>query len=462
MKTNYQIGSNPSREQTEGVPLDGFQDPTGEYPSIDYNNSSSINEAARGTKIHELYLAAGDVNVPLDLPPLAPSVYPHSQIKETESGHVVEYDDTPGNERVLIKHRTGAGVEMRQDGTVVVSATNNRIEVTGGDQTIIVEGKGTIVYHGNLDLKVTGDYNVNVGGDYNLNVEGNYNQSVYMDKDTHVHMDTIYQTNRSKSELTLENELHTVLGYREQNVKAYLKTQVQGPITSHTDQDMIVTAFKNMSHTADNVNVTGRDLTVNGTDGNIGGDNIEFIGPMYMGPKGAITGDGSGAAFYGSFYGQATEALVADKADQANKAGTAARGPSGTGASIKLSMSNEGRDRPLPVTNVLEKVLTESGYKLQTIKIDPDETLKSERLFEDKYSNIFDKEPTIAELRSAMRDPSHRSKLGQKLSGTEISTSYTNKTPKKIGRTSPKSGNSRFGYEPIGNAIMNRGKKFKL
>jgi hypothetical protein len=462
MKTSKQLGSNPAREQTEGVPLDGFQDPTGEYPRNEYNNSSSINQAARGTKIHELYLAAGDVDVSLDLPPLSPSVFPHSQVKETESGHVVEYDDTPGNERILIKHRTGAGVEMRQDGTVVVSATNNRIEVTGGDQTTIVEGNGTIVYHGNLDLEVTGDYNVNVGGDYNLTVEGNYNQSVYMDKDTRVHMDTIYQTNRSKSELTLENELHTVLGYREQNVKVYKKTQVQGPITSHTDQDMVVTAYQNMSHTADNVNVTGRDLTVNGVDGNIGGDNIEFIGPMYMGPKGAITGSGSGAAFYGSFYGQATEALVADKADEANKAGSAPSGPAGTGASIKLSMDNEGRDRPLPTEGVLEKVLTESGYKLQVIKVDPDDRLKAERLFDDKYSNIFDKEPTLAELRSAMRDPANRSKLGSKLSGTEISATYNNPTPKKIGRTSPKTGSSRFGYEPIGNAIVNRGKKFKL
>ena len=46
---------------------------------------------------------------------------------------------------------------MRADGSVIVSSTNNRIEVTGGDQTTIVEGAGNLVYKGNLNLVVTGD-----------------------------------------------------------------------------------------------------------------------------------------------------------------------------------------------------------------------------------------------------------------------------------------------------------------
>ena len=35
-----------SLETTLGVPLDGMQDPTGEYPKRDYNFGSSLNKAA--------------------------------------------------------------------------------------------------------------------------------------------------------------------------------------------------------------------------------------------------------------------------------------------------------------------------------------------------------------------------------------------------------------------------------
>ena len=116
----------------------------------------------------------GAEGVPLNIEDQRPSEFPFNQVDETTSGHVVEYDDTPGGERILIRHRTGAGVEMRADGSVLVSSTNNKIEVTGGDQTVIVEGAGNLVYKGNLNLVVTGDYNVDVGGNYNVNVAGSH------------------------------------------------------------------------------------------------------------------------------------------------------------------------------------------------------------------------------------------------------------------------------------------------
>ncbi len=124
-------------ENSLGVAQDGMQDPTGEYPKREYNYGSSINKASRGTKINNLYVGGGDIGVSLNIEPQRPSEYPFNQVQETVSGHVIEQDDTPGGERVLIKHRTGAGVEMRADGSVIISAVNNKIEVTGGDQTVI-------------------------------------------------------------------------------------------------------------------------------------------------------------------------------------------------------------------------------------------------------------------------------------------------------------------------------------
>src|SRR6056300_1581588 len=172
------LGENPSVDETEGIPVDGFQDPTGEYPKSKYYYGSSINRAARGLEVNDLYVGGGDIGVSLNIEPQEPSRFPFNQTTETSSGHIVEYDDTPGGERILIKHRKGAGVEMRADGSVIVSAVNNKIEVTGGDQTAIIEGEGDLIYKGNLNLQVTGDYNVDVGGNYNINVAGNKIENV--------------------------------------------------------------------------------------------------------------------------------------------------------------------------------------------------------------------------------------------------------------------------------------------
>ena len=165
-------------EDTLGVPQDGMQDPTGEYPKRDYNFGSSLNTASRGITINELDIGGGYPGLDLGIKEQRPSEFPFNQVQETPSGHVIEMDDTPGGERILIKHRKGAGVEVRADGTVIVASKQNKIEVTGGDQNTIVEGNGNLIYKGNLNLVVTGDYNVDVGGDYNINVAGDHKESI--------------------------------------------------------------------------------------------------------------------------------------------------------------------------------------------------------------------------------------------------------------------------------------------
>ena len=66
-----------------------------------------------------------------------------NQVKRTVSGHVQEVDDTPGRERMLFKHKTGAGVEMRADGSVIINATNNIVfESQQVVRKVIIEGDG--------------------------------------------------------------------------------------------------------------------------------------------------------------------------------------------------------------------------------------------------------------------------------------------------------------------------------
>ena len=78
--------------------------------------------------------------------------YPHNHVIQTESGHVVEIDDTPGEERIRIRHKKGTYVEINKDGRKVT-------KVVGDDFEIVVQNKNVTV-GGNCNITVLGDCNI--------------------------------------------------------------------------------------------------------------------------------------------------------------------------------------------------------------------------------------------------------------------------------------------------------------
>mgnify|MGYP006237735479 CR=1 FL=1 len=80
---NQKLGT--GLEESLGVPRKGFQDPTGEFPKREYNFGSSINHAARGIKINNLYTSGGDIGVSLNIADQRPSEFPFNQVDETTS-----------------------------------------------------------------------------------------------------------------------------------------------------------------------------------------------------------------------------------------------------------------------------------------------------------------------------------------------------------------------------------------
>jgi hypothetical protein len=98
---------------------------------------------------------------------------------------------------------------------------------------------------------------------------------------------------------------------------------------------------------------------------------------------------------------------------------------------------------------------------IQSISIDAGDVIKNIIRQDDDYFGLFSKTPTIQEIRSSFRSASNKSTLADKLVGDGLlNPEYVVTIPPKIGRTSPKTPNGRFGYVPLGNAIENRGKKF--
>ena len=122
----------------EGVYPTGYQDPSGVYPRSAYYYESSINKASRGMIRNTLSTNGGiptlkakrnyseSSEIPEEFDETRNySTYPHNQVIETPGGHVIELDDTLTNERILVRHQSGAGIEIKPDGTVYVSSTSD-------------------------------------------------------------------------------------------------------------------------------------------------------------------------------------------------------------------------------------------------------------------------------------------------------------------------------------------------
>lgn len=124
---------------------------------------------------HDVTLLAREIN-PLNKNTVGPepasaysAVYPYNRVYQSESGHVVELDDTPNRERIHVFHRTGTYTEINQEGRRVNKIVGDDIEVVLKDKTVYIQGNANIEVKGNVNVKVDGNYNLNVSGDIKIN-----------------------------------------------------------------------------------------------------------------------------------------------------------------------------------------------------------------------------------------------------------------------------------------------------
>ena len=232
------IGTLPGKPSELANVNKGFYDPNGTYPK--YKNEVDTNRlATNDTANPHLFLelrkltrttdvATADFNIVENADgtntvasdgdtwsqPVIPyaAVYPYNHVFESESGHIMEYDDTANNERIFQSHRTGTSYEIDKDG--------NKVDIIKGDHYTIISGKSQALIDGNSDITIDGRHklyinksgtlnnhydiqigpnaniniqvdkgninlvtvdgkiNVNSGGDYNLKVGGNMTVSV--------------------------------------------------------------------------------------------------------------------------------------------------------------------------------------------------------------------------------------------------------------------------------------------
>lgn len=67
-------------------------------------------------------------------------IYPYNHVYESESGHIMEFDDTNGGERIKIAHRLGTSEEVIEDGSKIEQVVNDKYTRVLGDNNTVVGG----------------------------------------------------------------------------------------------------------------------------------------------------------------------------------------------------------------------------------------------------------------------------------------------------------------------------------
>ena len=450
-----------AKEESKGIFRKGFHDPSGQYPRSDYFYGPNINQAARGVTRNDLYTGGGNLDLDLDLDNPPQSLYPLNQVDESRSGHVIEIDDTPSGERILIRHRTGAGVEMRTDGTILVTTRNNHITIVQGDNKLIVEGDAQLTYNGNLDIDVAGDYNLNVGGNFNVDVAGDIITEVDGNVRDKIHGNFGSNVDGNRSSTTTGTTAHTTLGGYNNIVKGDFRNAVEGATSIMSSGQTKVTSETRLLGSAPDMNLAAQSMSVFGDTGTIGGQNIVMYNyNMYTGHSitatdtistntAIVTERVTCKEFVGSLTGNA------DNATEAGRAGSAPLGPGGSAGTkvVGTPTAVDPKATALPTQTNLNGYLTKGAFGFPKVKVDPGAGLLNSVSDSEKNDGITNKPLSLREIRSKLRDDATLSNptfTGSQVGSGKLSGSFSETSPKTIGRTESKSPTKIIGNKFIG------------
>lgn len=408
--------------EKQGVNETAFGDPSGEHPNLEYENASGINKGARTGMTHQLSYGGSVAGhkIMAGVPTSTGAQYPYVDVKQTSSGHVLEFNDTPSGERILIKHNTGAGIEVKPDGSVIVSSMKNRVEVVGGKNTVIVEGDASLNYKGNLTLNVDGDFTVNAGN-VKYNTKGNYDENVKQHKRSRIGGNERKRTSGSSNEVVGKRVSKTYLGGKFEATKGNTTFATEGKMDLVSSKTMTQTTQEEYINTSLNANIASKSLSIFGDTGTIGGKNIQMYAKNVRADKTVyatetvdtktvraatsvethtVRGTAVNATlFTGDLSGTASQAVTADVTNSqgypASSTGSAS-GFSVASASTETAIDNDTTETAQPDADLLNEYIEKSDKGPRKVLIDVDDYLKNElqerKLDPDEVSEKMDNE----------------------------------------------------------------------
>ena len=402
-----------------GISASAAEDPTGQFPRPEYYNKENTNTQALGEIKNSLKWAASSEGIAqVDAVETVSSIYPYNQVARSITGHIYEVDDTPGNERVLIKHADGAGIELGVDGSVSISALGNKIECTGGDQHITIVGDAKLEYQGNVDMKVTGEFNLDCN-EFNVNVKNNKTETIGGAETKQVFKGVTNSIVGNVANFVTEQVTDTVLGGHQYNIKGNTDYKINRNVKLFSSGKMNVTAEDYINIASDNVTASGNQMTIQGGSGVIGGTAMDFVG------NGAIFDQGITApTFHGDLNGKAATTIKQEYAQSATAGGTAITNTATP--TIKT-----------PTSTLVLTYLQKAAGGIRKVKIDLENHLKDFMDRGTRYDGIATQTMTSKAARSKLRDVANRNNtkfIGSLIEEGTLSSDYNNPTPVGVGR----------------------------
>ena len=159
--------------------------------------------------------------------------YPYGHVYESESGHILEFDDTPNKERILQYHHSGTETEITAEGTKNEVNKDSTHTITEKDSKVYIKGNSDITINGrhkimlNADGAAGNNYDIQVGGGANVNIQvsqGNINMAaldgdinMFANNNMNVRVGGTYtlvagkieETSQSTTTRSAQNEYHT-------------------------------------------------------------------------------------------------------------------------------------------------------------------------------------------------------------------------------------------------------------
>lgn len=175
------------------VNFTGFTDPMGKYPQQDWYDESDLNRLARNQKVSNTIVSVKEEdrkeNIKIALgentwsqPGISYNAkYPYNNVFATEAGHVMEFDNTPENERINIHHNSGTFLEIDHNGSQTNKITGHGCTIIEKDGIILIEGSAHVHCKGDITLYSEKSLYIETGGDFNVkakNINLNGEQTV--------------------------------------------------------------------------------------------------------------------------------------------------------------------------------------------------------------------------------------------------------------------------------------------
>ena len=215
------MGTLPGIPQAVADTTKGFNDPNGIYPSEKITHSdhaieeSDVNRLARNDsgKEHAVVsakntgrttgVAIANSSTTFDEPTSAYAAsYPKNHVLETESGHIKEYDDTSGQERIHEYHTKGTFYEIDKDGNKVTRVVGDNYEVIAGSDFVNVKGSANLTVSETLSIKAK---TIQMEADTINEVYGTHTSTT----GTYTHTATTGNTTYSSGEITVNSITQT-------------------------------------------------------------------------------------------------------------------------------------------------------------------------------------------------------------------------------------------------------------